>query len=166
MSITKGPIEGVVVMARANFVDERSQLTEIFRYDQLPVWFRPEMSYLSVTISSVMCGQHEQVDQADLVAWYGPGEFKLTLWGYRPESPICLHRTEVAMGVNNPGLGLIPKRVVDCYRCISPEPGPVINHPSLLYMGEGKAERIDEIRHGDNPENVFVKDKRTRRVQP
>ena len=164
MEFKKGPIEGVIIAPYRKFVDERGWLAEIFRHDELPAWFRPEMSYVSVTNPGVLRGPHEHVDQADLFCWFGPGDFKLTLWDNRPESPTYLNRMEVAMGVNNPGSALIPKGVVHCYRCISHEPGLVINCPDRLFMGQGKGEPIDEIRHEDNPENAFVRDERTRRA--
>ena len=164
MDFRKGPIEGVVVASFRKFVDERGWLAEVFRHDELPAWFRPEMAYLSVTNPGVLRGPHEHVDQADLFCWVGPGDFKLTLWDNRPASPTYLNRMEVAMGVNNPGSALIPKGVVHCYRCISVEPGLVINCPDRLFMGQGKLEPIDEIRHEDDAENPFVKDERAQRA--
>ena len=164
MAFQKGPIEGVVILPFKKFVDERGWLAEIFRHDELPEWFRPEMSYVSVTNPGVLRGPHEHVDQADLFCWVGPGDFKLTLWDNRPDSPTYQNRMEVAMGVNNPGSALIPKGVVHCYRCISVEPGLVINCPDRLFMGKGKAGPIDEIRHEDDPENTFVMDERARRA--
>jgi dTDP-4-dehydrorhamnose 3,5-epimerase len=164
MEFRKGPIEGVVILPFRKFVDERGWLAEMFRHDELPEWFRPEMSYVSVTNPGVLRGPHEHVDQADLFCWVGPGDFKLTLWDNRPDSPTYLNRMEVAMGVNNPGSALIPKGVVHCYRCISHEPGLVINCPDRLFMGQGKAEPIDEIRHEDDAANPFVLDERARRA--
>ena len=164
MNFQKGPIEGVVITSFRKFVDERGWLAEIFRHDELPEWFRPEMSYVSVTNPGVLRGPHEHVDQADLFCWVGPGDFKLTLWDNRPDSPTYRNRMEVAMGVNNPGSAIIPKGVVHCYRCVSHEPGLVINCPDRLFMGKGKAAPIDEIRHEDDPENAFVLDERKRRA--
>ena len=164
MAFTKGPIEGVVIVPFRKFVDERGWLAEIFRHDELPAWFRPEMAYVSVTNPGVLRGPHEHVEQADLFCWFGPGDFKLTLWDNRPESPTYGNRMEVAMGVNNPGSALIPKGVVHCYRCISHDPGLVINCPDRLFMGQGKAEPTDELRHEDDPENPFVKDECARRA--
>ena len=66
MTFKKGIIEGVVIQPFRKFVDERGWLTEIFRHDELPVWFRPEMSYVSVTNPGVLRGPHEHVNQADL----------------------------------------------------------------------------------------------------
>jgi len=164
MKIQKGSIEGVVITPFRKFVDERGWLAEIFRHDELPAAFRPAMAYISVTLPGVLRGPHEHVDQADLFAWVGPGDFKVSLWDNRPDSSTFGNRMEFVMGVNNPGSALIPKGVVHCYRCISQEPGFVINCPNRLFAGDGKREPIDEIRHEDDPENPFVKDELTRRV--
>ena len=129
------------------FVDERGWLAEIFRHDELPEWFRPEMAYVSVTNPGVLRGPHEHVDQADLFCWVGPGDFKVTLWDNRPDSPTYRNRMELVMGVNNPGSAIIPKGVVHCYRCISVEPGSSsMPGPPLHGPGQGRAHRRDPPR--------------------
>ena len=164
MAFQKGPIDGVQVTAFKKFVDERGWLAEIFRQDEIPAEFQPAMSYVSVTLPGVLRGPHEHVDQADLFAWVGPGDFKLTLWDNRSDSPTYRNRMELFLGINNPGSVLVPKGVVHCYRCVSHEPGWVINCPNRLFAGENKREPIDEIRHEADPENPFVKDEAARRV--
>jgi dTDP-4-dehydrorhamnose 3,5-epimerase len=161
----KGPIEGVIQTPFQKFIDERGWLAEIFRHDELAAEFHPAMAYISLTLPGVLRGPHEHVHQADLFAWVGPGDFKVTLWDNRPNSPTYLNRMEFAMGANRPGSVVIPKGVVHCYRCISAEPGFVINCPNQLYAGEGKRAEIDEIRHEDDPENEFVQDEKIRRAE-
>jgi dTDP-4-dehydrorhamnose 3,5-epimerase len=165
MDIRKGSIEGVQVVATKKFVDERGWLVELFRQDELAAEFHPAMAYMSVTLPGVLRGPHEHVDQADLFAFFGPGDFKVTLWDNRPLSATCGHRMELFMGANNPGSVLVPKGVVHCYRCISPESGWVFNAPNQLYAGAGKAGPVDEIRHEADAGNVFVKDELERRTQ-
>ena len=164
MEFQKGPIEGVKVTPLKKFVDERGWLAEIFRHDELEAEFHPAMTYVSVTNPGVLRGPHEHVDQADLFAWVGPGDFKVTLWDNRPESPTHGNRMELCLGINNPGSVIVPKGVVHCYRCVSVDPGFVINCPNRLFAGEGKREPIDEIRHEADPENPFVLDERARRA--
>jgi dTDP-4-dehydrorhamnose 3,5-epimerase len=164
MNFKKGPIEGVEIKPFRKFVDERGWLAEIFRQDELPAWFRPAMSYVSLTKPGVLRGPHEHVEQADLFCWVGPGDFKVSLWDNRPLSPTYQNRMEFCMGVNNPGSVIIPKGVVHCYRCVSHEPGLVINCPDQLFMGVDKKAPIDEIRHEDDPSNPFVLDELARRV--
>jgi len=164
MNFRKGPIDGVVVTPFRKFIDERGWLAEIFRQDELAAEFHPVMAYVSVTLPGVLRGPHEHVDQADLFGWVGPGDFKVSLWDNRPGSATFGNRMEFCMGVGNPGSVLVPKGVVHCYRCISAEPGLVINCPNQLFAGRGKRDPIDEIRHEDDPENPFVKDELSRRA--
>jgi len=164
MEFVQGPIDGVIVTPFRKFIDERGWLAEIFRVDDLSEEFVPAMAYVSVTHPGVLRGPHEHVDQADLFAWVGPGDFKVTLWDNRPGSPTYLNRMERVMGMGNPGSIIVPKGVVHCYRVISFEPGFVINCPNRLFMGSKRLEPIDEIRHEDDPANPFVMDERKRRA--
>ena len=161
---TKGNIQDVKITPFRKFVDERGWLAELFRTDELAEEFRPEMAYISITKPGILRGPHEHVDQADLFCWVGPGDFKVTLWDNRPDSPTYRNRMEIIFGENSPGSLIVPKGVVHCYRCISHEPGWVINCPNQLFAGKGKLEPIDEIRHEDDPENPFVQDELARRV--
>lgn len=162
MQFRDGPIDGVVLTDFRTFKDSRGWLAEIFRHDELPAWFRPAMSYVSLTLPGVLRGPHEHVDQTDLFCWVGPGDFLLSLWDNRVDSPTYLKRMEVVFGASRPGSALVPKGVVHGYRCISAEPGLVVNCPDRLFMGTGKKEPIDEIRHEDDPANPFVRDQEAR----
>jgi dTDP-4-dehydrorhamnose 3,5-epimerase len=164
MKIQKGLIDGVVITPLRKFIDERGWLAEIFRHDELPLAFHPAMAYVSVTLPGVLRGPHEHINQADLFAWVGPGDFKVTLWDNRPNSPTYGNRMELFLGVNNPGSVIVPRGVVHCYRCVSLDTGWVINCPNCLFAGEGKRASVDEIRHEDDPQNAFVLDERARRV--
>jgi len=164
MKTQKGFIDGVIVTTIKKFVDERGWLAELFRHDEVVKEFHPEMAYVSVTNPGVLRGPHEHTDQADLFAWVGPGNFKVTLWDNREASPTYGNRMECYMGLNNAGSILVPKGVVHCYRCISIVPGLVFNAPNRLYAGAGKKAPVDEIRHEDDPDNFFVKDEQIRRV--
>lgn len=164
MEFKRGPIEDVKVTAFKKYVDERGWLAEIFRHDELASEYHPAMSYVSVTNPGVLRGPHEHINQTDLFAWVGPGDFKLTLWDNRADSPTYRNRMELFLGVNNPGSVLVPIGVVHCYRCISREPGWVINCPNRLFAGKDKCEPIDEIRHEDDPANPFVQDEAARRI--
>jgi dTDP-4-dehydrorhamnose 3,5-epimerase len=166
MDFLNGPIQDVVVTPSRKFVDPRGWLTELFRVDELSAEYHPAMAYLSITLPGVLRGPHEHVDQADLFAWVGPGDFKVSLWDNRPSSPTYLRRMELVMGEGNPGRVLVPKGVVHCYRCISAEPGLVINCPNRLYQGEGRGGPLDELRHEDDPASPFVLDELKRRTGP
>jgi dTDP-4-dehydrorhamnose 3,5-epimerase len=50
---------------------------------------------------------------------------------------------------------IVPKGVVHAYRNTGPGIGIVINCPNRLYLGPGKQEEVDEIRHEDDPHTIF-----------
>ena len=155
----KGKIQDVVVYELKKFVDERGWLCELFRNDDLAEEFFPVMSYLSVTEPGVQRGPHEHVDQADLFCFIGSGNFKLRLWDNREASPTYRNVMTMFVGSDNPQAVIIPKGVVHAYKNVSTlEKGVVINCPNRLFMGEGKAEKIDEIRHEDDPDTIFTMD--------
>ncbi len=153
---TKGNIQDVVVYPLKKFVDERGWLAELFRHDEISEEFYPQMAYISVTEPLVQRGPHEHVDQADLFCFTGTGNFKLRMWDNRRDSPTFGKVMTMFVGADNPQAVIIPKGVVHAYKNISAtEKGVVINCPNRLFMGEGKREKIDEIRHEDDPNTVF-----------
>lgn len=156
---TKGKIHDVVVYPLKKFVDERGWLAELFRHDEIAEEFYPAMSYISVTEPLVQRGPHEHVDQADLFCFIGPGNFRLRLWDNREDSPTYRYIMTLHVGADNPQSVIVPKGVVHAYKNVSRfEKGMVINCPNRLFMGEGKREEIDEIRHEDDPETIFTMD--------
>ncbi len=153
---TKGKIADVVVYPLRKFVDERGWLAELFRHDEIEKEFYPAMAYISLTEPLVQRGPHEHVDQADLFCFLGPGNFKLRVWDNREDSPTYRYVMTMFVGADNPQAVIIPKGVVHAYKNVSTnEKGMVINCPNRLFMGEGKREEIDEIRHEDDPDTIF-----------
>ncbi|WP_352431630.1 dTDP-4-dehydrorhamnose 3,5-epimerase family protein [Pyrinomonas sp.] len=154
----RGIIEGVIVRDLRKFVDERGWLAELFRHDELAAEFHPRMAYISATQPHVTRGPHEHRDQADLFCFIGPSNFKLRLWDNRKDSPSFGMMMTLFVGEDNPKAVLIPPGVVHAYRNIGHVPGIVINCPNRLYMGEGRREPVDEIRHEDDPHTIFKMD--------
>jgi dTDP-4-dehydrorhamnose 3,5-epimerase len=154
-AFTSGKIEGVVVRDLRKFLDERGWLAELFRHDELEEEFRPMMAYVSSTEPNVQRGPHEHVEQADLFCFIGPSNFKLRLWDNREGSATYNNVMTLFVGADNPKSVLVPKGVVHAYRNVGGGPGVVFNCPNRLYMGEGKREPVDEIRHEDDPDTVF-----------
>ncbi|HYE66294.1 MAG TPA: dTDP-4-dehydrorhamnose 3,5-epimerase family protein [Pyrinomonadaceae bacterium] len=154
----RGPIRDVIVHDLRKFVDERGWLVELFRQDELAEEFYPVMSYISSTQPGITRGPHEHVDQADLFCFIGPSNFKMRLWDNRPDSGTFHHVMTLFVGEDRPAAVLVPKGVVHAYRNIGHVPGIVINCPNRLYMGAGKREQVDEIRHEDDPETIFKMD--------
>lgn len=156
MIFAEGDIQDVVIYPLKKFHDERGWLAELFRHDELAEEFYPAMAYISVTEPNVQRGPHEHADQADLFCFIGPGNFKLRMWDNRPDSPTYKYVMTLEAGEDNPQAVIIPKGVVHTYKNISAgQKGVVINCPNRLYMGEGKKEPVDEIRHEDDPDTIF-----------
>jgi dTDP-4-dehydrorhamnose 3,5-epimerase len=148
-------IIGVVIRDLRKFADSRGWLTELFRQDDLDPEFYPVMAYASSTLPGVTRGPHEHVVQADFFCFIGPSNFKLRLWDNRPESRTFKNVTTLEAGENNPKSVLIPAGVVHAYRNVGAIPGMVFNCPNRLYMGRHKKEKIDEIRHEDDPNTIY-----------
>lgn len=157
-AFTKGPVEGIVIKPLRKFVDDRGWLSELFRHDELEPAFHPAMSYLSVTEPGITRGPHEHVDQADLFCFIGPSNFKVRVWDNRPESATYNRMMTVFAGADYPASVLIPPGIVHAYKNVGSVPGMVINLPNRLFMGKGRGEPIDEIRHEDDPDTPFVID--------
>lgn len=150
-----GEIEGVIIRPLRKFHDDRGWLSELFRHDELPEEFYPAMAYISSTRPGVTRGPHEHVDQADLFCFIGPSNFKLRMWDNREASPTFRNVLTLTVGEDNPQVVLIPKGVVHGYQNIGDAEGIVINCPNRLYLGAGRKEQIDEVRHEDDPDTIF-----------
>jgi dTDP-4-dehydrorhamnose 3,5-epimerase len=150
-----GEINGVVIRDLRKFTDSRGWLAELFRQDDLDPEFYPAMSYISSTIPGVTRGPHEHTHQADLFCFIGPSNFKLRMWDNRADSETFNNVITLVAGEENPKSVLIPAGVVHAYQNIGLIPGIVFNCPNRLYMGIGKKEKIDEIRHEDDPNTLY-----------
>jgi dTDP-4-dehydrorhamnose 3,5-epimerase len=150
-----GEIRDVVVYPLKKFFDDRGWLAELFRNDEIGDEFHPAMAYVSFTRPGVRRGPHEHADQADLFCFFGPSDFQLTLWDNRAASPTFRHVRSLTVGEGSPTAVIIPKGVVHAYKNVGDVDGMVINCPNRLYMGDGRNEPIDEIRHEDDPNTVF-----------
>lgn len=154
----RGKIEGVVVADLRKFVDERGWLSELFRHDEVAEEFRPAMGYVSTTLPGGERGPHEHVEQADYFCFIGPANFKMRLWDNRPDASTYGNVMTLFVGEDAPKSVIVPKGVVHAYRNVGAVVGVVINFPNRLYMGAGRREEVDEIRHEDDPETIFSLD--------
>ena len=148
-------IPGVICRPLAQYPDSRGWLAEIFRQDELPAELHPVMAYISVTLPGVGRGPHAHRQQTDLFCFPGPGEFRVSLWDQRPESPAHGVRQDFVLGEKTPGLVIIPPGVVHGYRNLSDRPGLVCNFANRLYRGPGRSEPVDEIRFEEDPDTPF-----------
>lgn len=157
--IRDGAISDVIIRSLAGHGDSRGWLCEFFRMDELNDENYPRMAYVSETLPGVVRGPHEHVEQSDLFAFVGPGDFQLYLWDNRPQSSTYLARRTLLVGETNPVRVVVPPGVVHAYKNVGDAPAWVFNAPNRLYAGPGKTESVDEIRHEDNPDSIFVVDR-------
>jgi len=155
----KRPIEGVIIKKLVKHPDRRGFLCETFRLDELPADLKPVMGYVSYTEPGVARGPHEHREQTDIFAFLGPGNFLLKLWDNRGSSPTMGSWMEIIAGRDNPLTVIIPPGVVHGYRNISAaERGMVLNFADRLYMGWGRQEAVDEVRHEDELDSPYSLD--------
>ena len=153
---SEGAIEGVVVRKLKRFFDDRGWLTELFRHDEMAEEFFPAMAYISSTNPGVARGPHEHRDQADLFCFIGPSNFKLRVWDNRKDSATFGSVMTMVVGEDDPAAVLIPAGVVHGYQNVGEVDGIVINCPNRLYAGAGRKEEVDEIRHENSDESIFI----------
>ena len=148
-------IEGVVIKELVLYKDERGWLTELFRDDELPGDVRPAMSYVSMTEPGVARGPHEHRGQTDYFCFVGPATFRIYLWDNRGDS-----KTKMTFegGAERPLMVVVPPGVVHAYKNVGKVQGFVFNAPNRLFMGHGKKEPVDEIRHEDKVDTDFILD--------
>jgi dTDP-4-dehydrorhamnose 3,5-epimerase len=153
-----GTIADLVWRPLKKFDDKRGWLCELFRTDDLAAVYRPEMGYISMSWAGVSRGPHEHVDQADLFCFLGPGEFKVYLWDNRASSASYRVRETRVLGEGQPMALIIPPGIVHAYKNVSAQAGIVYNFPNQLYKGPGRNQPVDEIRHEDDPNTIYVLD--------
>ncbi len=148
-------IPGVICRPLTVYADSRGWLAEIVRQDELEQDELPVMAYISVTQPGVGRGPHAHRQQTDLFCFPGPGEFRVSLWDQRPESPAYGRRQDFVVGEKHPAGVIIPPGVVHGYRNVSDRQGLVCNFANRLYKGPGRLEAVDEIRYEDVPDSPF-----------
>ncbi len=153
--MTNGEISGVILRPLTIQSDPRGWLVELFRRNELPAGFSPEMTYLSLTYPGTVRGPHEHTHQSDLFCFVGPSTFRLYLWDNRSGASMyrCLFVSE--FGEHNPMAIIVPPGVVHAYKNVGDQPGLVFNAPDRLYGGERRNEQIDEIRWESDQNSPF-----------
>lgn len=158
LTFKPGEIRGVLVRDIQKHGDERGWLAELFRHDEMAEEFHPQMAYVSESHPGVQRGPHEHLSQADFFCFIGPSNFMLRLWDNREQSDTYRNVMTLLAGEESPRSVLVPKGVVHAYRNVGRRVGLVLNFPNRLYMGAGRTEEVDAIRHEDDPRTIFNMD--------
>ena len=143
-------MQGVEVKALPVYEDQRGWLSEIIREDETD--FRSSMTYLSLTRPGLARGPHEHTEQTDYFCFIG--RFRLYLWDNRRTSSTYKEKKVIDTD-DSPTVIIVPPGIVHAYKNTGSVDGLVINLPDRLYMGHGKKEPVDEIRHEDDPQSPF-----------
>jgi dTDP-4-dehydrorhamnose 3,5-epimerase len=155
---TGGTIEGMEFRRIGKFGDERGWVRELFRSDDAKASLLPAMCYASLTRPGVTRGPHEHSAQTDWFCFFGPSNFLVVLWDNRLDSPTYNRRMRMIFGEDASHSLIVPPGVVHGYRNVGDCDGLVINLPNRLYMGSGRLEPVDEIRHESDPKSPFKMD--------
>ena len=151
-------IEGVSIFELDSHKDGRGWLIELFRSDEIPDGFIPEMSYVSLTYAGQTRGPHEHKKQTDYFCMIGPAEFEIYMWDNRAESPSFKEKFNIKSGRDRKTAIIIPPGVVHGYKNIDRIDGYIINFPNRLFAGKDRREPIDEIRYENSPESGYIID--------
>lgn len=137
---------------RSNYTDPADQKAELGQKVDMQFENEPQMCYYSHTKPLVMRGPHEHADQTD---WF------VTL--YSKMVYMFVYNNEVEYFVTEPDKVYrlkVEPGVIHSYRNLELErPAMTANFPSSLFMGVGKQDEIDEIRHEDGMDdnrNIYV----------
>ncbi|MEE8574981.1 MAG: dTDP-4-dehydrorhamnose 3,5-epimerase family protein [Thermodesulfobacteriota bacterium] len=155
---TDGQVDGVLIKKLEKYSDGRGWLIELFRSDETAEEIFPKMSYISMTEPGTARGPHEHIDQTDYFCFVGPSTFKLYLWDNREDSKTYKNRMVFTAGADEPTVVVVPPRVVHAYKNIGEESGFVVNCPNRLFMGEDKAEPVDEVRYENVADSPYIID--------
>ena len=148
-------LPGVRVEALPVFNDPRGSLHELYRSDEIPTEFKPVMACCSWSTPGVTRGPHQHVMQDDYFTFAGPSDFCVYLWDDRPGAVGAARGWSINTGESVPSRIYVPRGVVHAYRNTGAVPGVVVTVTSLLFMGEGRRDPVDEIRHELNPHSPY-----------
>ncbi|MCL4542555.1 MAG: dTDP-4-dehydrorhamnose 3,5-epimerase family protein [Deltaproteobacteria bacterium] len=151
-------IKDVVIKDIKKHIDERGWLAELYRSDEIGESIFPRMAYLSLSIPGTKRGPHEHVYQTDYFCFLGPSDFKVILWDNRKGSPTYLNKMIIFLGEDRPAAVIVPPGIVHAYKNVGIKNGFIINAANKLYAGKMKKGRVDEIRHENDADTVFIFD--------
>lgn len=131
-------------------LDSRGWLSELYRMDEFDD-YKAVMGYISVTHPESIRGPHEHIEQTDYFCFFG--RFSLYLWDNRKGS--STYKNKMVIENADRLIVVVPPGIVHAYKNSGDNDGMVLNFPDRLYAGWGRKEKVDEVRHEDDPESPF-----------
>lgn len=148
-------LPGVRLEAIPVYNDPRGSLHELWRADEIPEGYQPQMACTSWSSPGVERGPHQHVGQDDYFTFAGPSDFLVVLWDARPGTAGPAVGWRMQLGQNNPTRIYVPRGVIHGYRNIGQASGLVVTVTNLLFRGWGRKEPVDEIRHECDPDSPY-----------
>lgn len=135
-------IQGVEVKKLKVIKDSRGKLMEILRKDD-KIFRKFGQVYITTCLPDVVKAWHYHKKQDDYFVCV-KGRIRLALYDARKKSPTYKEINEFDMGMDEPVLVKIPKKVYHGFKGVSNEESFVVNTPTLAYNYEQPDEyRID-----------------------
>jgi dTDP-4-dehydrorhamnose 3,5-epimerase len=150
-------IEGVLLRRPKVNADHRGWLLEMWRVEDVANPHLPKMAYISRTYVGESRGPHEHSQQTDFFCFTGITKWVVYLRDNRKDSPTFGLMMVLEIDTD-PFVIVVPPGVAHAYLNAGPGLGIVVNLPSELYGGLNYELGVDEIRHEDDPESIFVKE--------
>jgi len=155
VQFNEGEIQGVVFRPLVVHKDLRGSLAELFRTDELPPEFHPQMATMSWTEPGMVRGPHEHMGQSNLLIFPGSQRFQLILWDNRPNSLTYRHVTRRVVGGAQPVSVLLPAGIVHAYQNVSDSVALSMNLPNQLFKGERRQSTDEAVRHEQDESSPF-----------
>jgi dTDP-4-dehydrorhamnose 3,5-epimerase len=178
MAVKKGKIHDLACWNPPLYEDDRGQLVETFRADdpQLKgLGFEVKMAYISWTLPGFVRGFHAHPGPEGSYAFaplkpegrlfskvagqrdcffFLDGTYRLVLFDARADSPSFGVLQEIFAGEHNRLAVVVPSGVWHAYKNVGPARAFVLNFPDALFKGEGRKQKVDELRE-ENAQPFF-----------
>ena len=125
-------IDGVRTKLLRVIPDEGGRIMEVLRVDD-DLFSKFGQVYITTTYPQVVKAWHYHKVQTDHICAV-QGMIKLVLYDPREGSPTQGEINEFFIGVHNPLLVQVPKRIYHGWKCISEEEAVIINVPTEVYQ--------------------------------
>lgn len=125
-------IDGVTIREVRNVPKGNGMLTEIFRRDWFDVEVEIDQVFQAIVESGCVSAWHAHAEKTDRL-FVNQGLMRLVLYDSRPDSPTHGLVNELVLGLDRPGLVVVPPRVWHGVQNLLNRPSAVLNLPERRY---------------------------------